>query len=223
METLTLALMTHMMIVGYTLGSDFVVDQRTFFFMSATEVTPQERGRLLRSLLLSDQHPRMGLILFIATGATVEILDGVSPLGTDALPIVWLICGAWFVEIWVSFLNEGKPWGRTLVTIDMTWRYLIGVFFLLSGIWSLMGNGPYVEGWLGLKYTLLGLLIGGGVTVRFAVRDLQAAWPGYMETGSTPEFETILRRCLNRAIYVTWSIWGLYLVMTILLIMQPVF
>ena len=72
-----------------------------------------------------------------------------------------------------------------------------------------------------MKYALLGVLIGGGVTVRFAVRELQAVWPSYMDSGSTPEFENVFERCMFRAIYVTWSIWGLYLAMTILLITRP--
>lgn len=221
MEAETLSLALHMIVFGYLLGSDWVVDQRTFYFMHSSDVTPQERSRQMKSLLLSDQHPRMGLILFIATGYTVEILYGWSPFGTEMLPVIWGVCALWFAEIWVSFLNEAKPWGRTLVTIDMVWRYVLAAFCAGSGIYSLLGGGFYPSSWMGLKYALLGTLIGGGVTVRFAVRELQAAWPGYMQSGSTPEFEEILQRCMYRAIYVTWSIWVMYGVMVALLIWRP--
>ncbi len=88
MESVMLAFMIHMIIVGYSYGSDFVVDQRTFLFMRSTDVAPTERTRLLHSLLMSDQHPRMVLILFIVTGYTVEILGGWSPFGPDMLPVI---------------------------------------------------------------------------------------------------------------------------------------
>ena len=88
MEPVMLAFMIHMIIVGYSYGSDFVVDQRTFLFMRSTDVAPTERTRLLHSLLMSDQHPRMVLILFIVTGYTVEILGGWSPFGPDMLPVI---------------------------------------------------------------------------------------------------------------------------------------
>ena len=160
----------------------------------------------------------MGLILFIATGYTVEILGGWSSFGLDTIPIIWGICAVWFVEIWVSFMNEAKPWGRWLVTADMIWRYVLAAYFLVTGVWSVLGGGTYPSSWMGMKYALLGVLIGGGVTVRFAVRELQTVWPGYMESGSTPEFEAVLQRCLYRAIYVTWPIWGMYIAMTVLLV-----
>lgn len=217
----TLALALHMLTVGYSFGSDWVVDQLAFFFTRSSEVTPQYRAKIMRQMLIADQHPRMGMILMIGSGFTYEILAGLSPFGTDMLPIVWAITAIWFIEIWVSFLNEGKSWGHTLVNIDVAWRYLLGGAFLVTGVWSLFGGGFYPSGWMSLKYTLFGLCIGGGVSVRFAVRELQAAWPGYMQNGSTPEFEEILNRCMFRAIYVTWSIWVMYAIMAVLLITQP--
>lgn len=220
-DPLTLALIAHMIVVGYGFGSDWVVDQLAYFFVRSKDLTPEHRSRIMRQMLIADQHPRMGLILFIGTGFTYEILAGLSPFGSDMLPLIWGITAIWFVEIWVSFLNEKKPWGHTLVNIDMVWRYIVAGFFLLTGLWSLLGGAFYPSGWMAVKYVLLGILIGGGVSVRFAVREFQAAWPEYMKSGSTPEFETILDRAMFRAIYVTQSIWVIYAVMTALLILQP--
>ena len=47
MDTLTLAFALHLIILGYTLGSDFVVDQRTFYLLGATDATTAERSRLV--------------------------------------------------------------------------------------------------------------------------------------------------------------------------------
>ena len=221
MDTLTLAFALHLIVLGYALGADFVVDQRTFYLLGAQDVTPAERGRLLRSILLSDQHPRVGLILLIATGATFEILLGQSPLSAAWLPVVWIVAGLWLAEIWISFLNEAKPWGHQLVNVDVAWRYLLAGVFLVAGVWSLLGSGPLAADWMAWKYVLLGLVIGGGVSVRFCVRALKRAWPAYLEQGSTPEFETILHGSLKQAIYITWSIWGMYVLVGVLTVFRP--
>ena len=176
---------------------------------------------MLRSILVSDQHPRMGLILFMATGATFESLLGQSPVSVGLLPWVWVIAAVWFAEIWISFLNEDKPWGHRLVNMDVAWRYLLAAVFFVLALWSLVGDGPLIADWVAWKYLLLAALIGGGVSVRFCVRELQRAWPDYLTTGSTPEFEAILNRSLKRAIYITWSIWVIYGVIALLTIFRP--
>ena len=221
MDAVTLAFALHFIVIGYTLGSDFVVDQRTFYLLGAQDVTPAERSRLLRSILFSDQHPRMGLIGFIATGITLESLLGVSPLTVEQLPLVWLIAAVWFAEVWISFLNEDKRWGHGLVNADVVWRYLLAATFLLVALWSLLADGPLHADWLAIKYLLLAVLIGGGVSVRFCVRALTAAWPDYLANGSTLGFEATLQQSLKRAIYITWSIWGLYLAMALLTVFRP--
>lgn len=221
MDSVTLAFALHLIVTGYTLGSDFVVDQRTFYLLGASDVTPAERSRLLRSILFSDQHPRMGLILFIATGVTFEALLGQSPVAVSQLPFIWLIATLWFIEIWVSFLNEDKAWGHHLVNADVAWRYVLATAFLVVGLWSLLADGPFQSTWVATKYVLLALLIGGGVSVRFCVRALKAAWPEYMARGSTPAFEATLNQSLKRAIFTTWSIWGIYLWVAVLTIFRP--
>ena len=210
----------HMIVLGYTLGSDFVVDQRTFYLIGASDVTPAERTRLLKSILLSDQHPRMGLILFIATGAAMESLAG-RHLPPDYLPWLGLLAGLWLIEIWLAFLTSDKPWGRALVNGDIAWRYILGLAFLGCGFWSLLGDGPFDAHWISVKYILLGVIIAGGVTVRFCVRQLQAAWPDYQANGSSPRFEATLKASLYRAISITWTIWMLYLVIAWLTLFQP--
>ena len=44
MDPVTLAFAVHLIVLGYTLGSDFVVDQRTFYLLSAQDVTPATKS-----------------------------------------------------------------------------------------------------------------------------------------------------------------------------------
>jgi hypothetical protein len=216
-----IAFAAHLAVIGYYMGSDLVVNQSTWYFINSTADPVAERSRKLHFLLLCDQHPRMGLILFIATGFTVEILAGLSPLPAAALPWIWIVCGVWFANVWISFLNERKPWGKRLVDIDVGWRFLVGGTFLLTGIWSLVGDGPFEPQWMALKYLLLGTLIAGGVSIRYYVRELAAAWPVFLREGSTPAFEAIVRRTLAGASYVNWGLWAIFITMALLTVFRP--
>jgi len=220
-DTYTIAFALHMIVIGYYMGSDFVVDQWTWYLIKSHKDPAEERVRKLKFLLVCDQHPRMGLILFIATGFSVEALAGLSPFTPDDLPLVWLVCAVWFAEIWVSFLNERKPWGKRLVDLDIAWRYLVGGAFLVTGAWSLLGEGPFAHDWMALKYFLLGCLIAGGVSIRFFVRDLAKALPGFMQTGSTPEFEAVVDQTLFLAMKVNWGLWALFITMAVLTVFRP--
>jgi hypothetical protein len=220
-DTYTWVFALHMIVIGYYMGSDFVVDQWTWYLIKSVKDPADERIRKLKFLLLCDQHPRMGLILFIATGFSVEALAGLSPLAVSDLGWLWLICAVWFAEVWISFLNEYKPWGKRLVDADVVWRYIVGGTFFFSGLWSLVGDGPFVPNWMALKYFLLGCLIAGGVSIRFFVRDLAKALPEFRATGSTPAFEAVIDRTLFLAMKVNWSLWALFIAMAILTIFRP--
>jgi hypothetical protein len=220
-DTYTWVFALHMIVIGYYLGADFVVDQWTWYFIKSAGDPVAERARKLKFLLLCDQHPRMGLILFIATGLSVEALTGLSPLGPGDLWWVWLIATIWFAEVWISFLNEHTSWGRRIVDADIALRYLVGGMFLVVGLWSLIGGGPFAPQWMALKYTLLGCLIGGGVSIRFFIRDLARAWPEFQKTGSTPSFEATVSRTLFLAMKLNWGLWALFIVMAVLQIWRP--
>ena len=220
-DTYTWVFALHMIVIGYYMGSDFVVDQWTWYLIKSRKDPAEERVRKLKFLLICDQHPRMGLILFIATGFSVEALAGLSPLVPADLWGVWLICAVWFAEVWISFLNEHKPWGKRIVDLDVVWRFLVGGTFLVTGAWSLVGEGPFAPHWMALKYLLLGCLIAGGVSIRFFVRDLAKALPEFMKTGSTPTFEAIVDRTLFLAMKVNWGLWALFIIMAVLTIWRP--
>jgi hypothetical protein len=219
--TTLLAYAAHLLVIGYYMGSDLVVNQLTWYFINSSADPVAERSRKLHFLLLCDQHPRMGLILFIATGFTWDTLMGLGPVPAPALPIFWAVCALWFANIWLGFLNERKPWGRRLVNIDVAWRFLVGGALLLGGVLSIGGAGPFGAPWLGWKYALLGVLIAGGVSIRFYVRELAAAWPKFLQEGSTPAFEAIVRRTLAGASYVNWGLWAIFITMAVLTIWRP--
>jgi hypothetical protein len=219
MSVMWLAL--HCAVIGYYMGSDLVVNQSTWYFIRSAANPVRERERQLRFLLLCDQHPRMGLVLFIATGYALEAGDGLWPASSPSVPFVLAVCGLWLANIWTSFLLEAQPLGRRLVDIDVAWRLAVALACVTLGVGSLLGYGPMAEPWMAVKYLLLGMLIGGGVSIRFFVRELRTAWPEFIRQGSTPAFEATVHRTLAGASYVNWVLWALFLTMAWLSVARP--
>jgi hypothetical protein len=198
----------------------------TFYLIDSGHVTPEQHTAMRRFQLLCDQHPRMGLILFIGTGLSYETLSGFTQLPVQLLPWLWLICGLWLANIWVGFFLAGSPIGQStlgkrLVRTDLYWRYLVVVLILGAAISSLWGDGAFIPDWLGLKYLLLGTLMAGGAAMRVSSMPLTAAWADYVANGPSPEFEAIIDTLQHRAIYLNWFLWVLFFTMAGLQMARP--
>ena len=212
-RTAGVAFAANLVTIGYYLGSDGLVNHIGWYFIRSPGDSIAQRGRKLRFLLLCDQQPRMALILFVATGFSYEILAGMSPVPAAYLPVIWSICLLWIASIWLGFLDESRGWARRLVDIDVAWRGLLGAVFLCGGAWSLLAAPAFAPCWMALKYALLGALILAGVSVRFLIHALTAAWPRFLIEGSTPGFEATVRNCLVAASCVVYVLWIMFLVM----------
>ena len=222
----TWMLALHMAVIGYYLGSDFVVNQSTFYLIASKEVTPEVRTRMRKAQLLWDQHPRMGLILFIASGLTLETWQGYTTIPTVYLPWLWIICALWLANIWAGFLLAGSPvsdntLGKRLVQIDLYWRYFVVAVIFGGAVMSFDGAGPFLPTWLGVKYTLLAMLMAGGVLMRLSSRPLTAAWGDYAAGGDKDAFQAVIARVQYRNIYLNWGLWTLFTAMIVLRLFQP--
>lgn len=220
-DPVTWMLVFHMAVIGYYLGSDFVVNQMTFYLIASRDVTPETRTRMRKFQLLCDQHPRMGLILFVATGLTLETWQGYTNLSPGFLAALWIVSAVWLVNIWAGFILAGSPvsantLGKTLVKIDLYWRYVVVVAIYAVAIWSLVGDGPLLPGWLAFKYILAATLMAGGVLMRLSSRPLTAAWGSYAAGGDKDAFEAVIARVQYRNIYLNWGLWSLFISMILL-------
>jgi len=216
----------HFAVIGYYLGSDFVVNQMTFYLIASKDVSLAVRTRMRRFQLLCDQHPRMGLILFIATGLTLETWQGYTTLTPGFITGLWIVSALWLANIWAGFLLAGSPvsanvLGKRLVQIDLYWRYLVVAVIYAVAIWSLAGEGPLLPGWLAVKYILCATLMAGGVLMRLSSRPLTAAWGDYADGGDKQAFEAVIARVQYRNIYLNWGLWSLFISMALLRLFGP--
>lgn len=194
--------LAHIVVWGYWVGSDLVVNQVTHYLTHAERMQGAERDRLWWFLLDIDQHPRNALILSVPLGLTLAALLGLMPLGTAALTAVWIVSIAWLWFMWHVHLKGTTSQGPLLRTWDVRIRYGVIVVALLVGAWSLATGGPVLAGWLALKLVLFAGVVATGISIRYYIQQFMQTWPSIVKEGSTPEREAAIRQAMRRGTWV---------------------
>lgn len=220
-ESYDLFLWLHVAIMGYWLGSDFVLNALTHYFKNAKSLSVDERMKLWDFLLLVDQHPRNALILSLPLGFQLAAQLELSPITGPWLTALWVISIAWFIFIWVLHYQVGKPTYRPLSKIDLTFRYVLIAVLLVVGLASVFGDGPLGAKWLGAKVALFALIISCGLGIRHYIAQVYAVFPTFKADGSSPEVEAVITHALNWGSYVLYVLWAMILVVSYLGAAKP--
>jgi hypothetical protein len=207
-----LVLWLHVAVMGYWLGSDFVINATTHYFKNAKDLDPKQRMKLWDFILLVDQHPRNALILSLPLGFQLAADLNLSPIQGPWLVALWVVAIVWFIYIWVLHYQVGKPAYKPMSKIDLTFRYgLIAVLFV-TGVLSIFTGEPLAAKWLGVKVTLFSLIICCGLGIRYYIAKVYAVFPEMRAGKITPESEAIITHSLNWGSYVLYVLWALMLV-----------
>jgi hypothetical protein len=207
-----LTLWLHVAVMGYWLGSDFVLNALTHYFKNARDMDPAQRLKLWDFLLLVDQHPRNALILSIPLGFQLAADLDLSPIKGPALAALWIASLAWFAFIWVLHFQVGKPAYRPLSRMDLALRYFLIAALFVIGAASVASDGPLAAKWLGAKVALFALIIACGLGIRHYIAQVYQVLPKLRAEGSSPEVEAVITHALNWGSYVLYGLWAMIFV-----------
>jgi hypothetical protein len=202
----------HVLVMGYWIGSDLVVNQLTHYVARSAALPPAERKRLWDFLIHVDQHPRNALILSVPIGFTLAAVLGLMPLGRGGLVLLWLASAAWFGFMWLTHLRRETVLGPTLARWDWRSRYLLITFFLALGVVSLATGAPLRAPWLAWKVVLFAGVLACGIGIRFYIAAAYRAWPRIWAGQGSAADEALVRSSMQRGTYVLWTLWTLLLV-----------
>lgn len=192
----------HVLVMGYWIGSDLVVNQLTHFTARSSWLEGGARGRLWDFLLHVDQHPRNALILSMPLGLTLAAWLGLSPIRGPWLALAWLLSGLWFWHMWRVHLRGATPAGQRLRAWDWRIRYLVIAASLAAGAASLATGYPFAANWLALKVLLFAGVVACGLGIRYYIREYLKVWPEVLAGRSTPAIEAMLRGSMVRGTWV---------------------
>lgn len=210
MNSYALTQWAHVLVMGYWLGSELVINALTHYIARTTSLSGVERMRLWDFLLDVDQHVRNAMILSVPLGFTLAAQLGLVPIEGVAMWALWIVSGVWFWFMWMVHWRRQAPSGRLFARWDWWIRYGLIGFFLATGLWSLVADGPYPTGWLALKVTLFAGAMICGIFVRHFIREAYAsALPAIAADRATDadnrEFASLMVRA-TWALGVLWVI-----------------
>ena len=223
MNAYDILLWLHVLVMGYWIGSDLVLNALTHYVARADGLPPAERKRLWDFLLHVDQHPRNALILSVPLGFTLAAQIGLARLDNAALTVLWLGSAAWLAQMWWTHLRREDPTGAALARWDWRVRYILIAAFLGIGVQSLLFGEPLAAPWLAWKVILFAGVMGCGIGIRHYIRQCYPAWPRIWDGRGTDDDEATVRRSLMRATYVLWVLWALLFIIGWLGVTKPGF
>lgn len=210
----------HVLLFGVWLGSDY----GTFLssrFMMKPDKSIETRLTAARMMLLFDLGPRLALVLMLPLGLTLASQLGVATLASWIVPVAWAVTAVWLGLVAAVELGEGKTWREPLRRVDFVIRSIVALLTLGYGLVSVVGDGPFVVGWLAWKVLLFGAIISSGIGIRLTLPAFSKAFGAVVTQGSTPEREAAVRGAIARTYPFVGSIWIMVLVAGLLGTAKP--
>lgn len=200
----------HVLVMGYWLGSELVINALAHYVARATTLPGAERMKLWDLVLEVDQHVRNALILSVPLGFSLAALLGLMPLGTVGLVLLWIAAAAWFWFMWLVHWRRKAPEGPALARWDGRIRHALIALFALMGLWSLATGWPLAAPWLALKVLLFCGAIACGIGVRYYIREAYArALPAIAADRAGAAENREFQRLMVKATWVLVVLWVL--------------
>lgn len=219
-----IVLWAHVLVMGYWLGSELVINALTHYIARTTSLPAAERMRLWDFLLDVDQHVRNAMILSVPLGFTLAAMLGLVPIEGVAMWLLWIVSAVWFWFMWLVHWRRKHPDGVILARWDWRIRYVLLAFFGGTGVWSLVTGWPYPTDWLALKVLLFAGGMVCGIAVRYYIREAyRSVLPAIAEGRATAADNEQFRSLMVRATWALVVLWILLFTIGALGALKPEF
>jgi hypothetical protein len=213
-------LVAHIIVLGYWLGADLVINSTYRYVSWSREMPFGERNRLMDHVMHVDQHVRYAMVLQLALGTSLAALSGYLPHGRITIGIAAALAVAWIVLLELVHRLRYTPSGPLLDTVDLAAWVGAGILLLLASL-AAAGNLLALPLWLTIKLALFGGVFLAGVGIRIALKDFFRAWQEVAEHGSNDARETAIRRGYVRATFVLLALWAFIAGIVVLSVWRP--
>ena len=213
-------LLAHIVVLGYWLGSELVINNSFRYVTWSTKMPIAERGRMLDHVMDIDQHVRYALVLQLGLGVILAALLGYIPGGASLGIAAGFIALLWLVLVQITHRRRKTVAGEHLARLDRVIRYLVGAALVVYCLAGLAGIVPSVQ-WLALKMMLFAIVIVCGVGIRFELIKYFGVWSQIRGHGSSENLEAELRHSYFRATAVLVALWVAIGAMTFLSLTKP--
>jgi len=199
-------LVAHIAVLGYWLGSEFVINS-TFRYVSwSSGMDFRERNRLMEHVMDVDQHVRYALVLQLGLGLALAALYGFIPGHTVAAWAALSFMLLWLIFVEATHRLRHSKLGATLAAIDRRSRYILLLGLAGYGILGLVSTNS-LPTWLAVKLLFFAGVISCGVGIRLSLIKWFSVWQNIREQGSNATNEDALRTAYTKATAILCMLW----------------
>ncbi len=213
-------LVTHIVVLGYWLGSEFVINSGYRYVCRASSMPFEERNKLMDHVLDVDQHVRYALVLQIGLGTILAALYGYIPGGTTMAMAATVVAAIWLIFVEVIHHKRKDPSGARLGFIDRTIRYVLMFGLAVIGVGALIAQGD-MPTWLAIKLILFACVMLSGIGIRYSIIDFYRTWAKIKQDGSTPEYEQSIWHIYKYGTGVLLGLWVFIATIAVLSVWKP--
>ena len=219
---LTILLTAHIVVLGYWLGSELVINAGYRLVCYADDMPFAQRDRLMDHVMHVDQHVRYALVLQAVLGLMLAASYGYVPGGQA------LVTGAAaFGVCWLAFIEavhrlRKSPAGQNLAKVDRLSRYLL-MALLVAVAAGLLGQNWPLPSWLRWKLLAFAAVMACGVGIRLALLSHFRTWARMAAGEVTDANNAVIRRTYVKATSVLVLLWLCIAAATALSIAKPGF
>lgn len=212
-------LLLHIAVVGYWLGSEFVINSTFRYVTWASSMSIADRERLMDHVMNVDQHVRYALVLQLGSGAALATMLGFLPGEGTSLVLALALTALWLGLVEVTHRRRKTASGRSLARIDRLIRYAIVFALLATCLAGLLQILP-LPVWLSAKLGLFAGVIICGVGIRHALTRYFDTWRDVVAGGSNDANEARLRHGYFVATSILAALWVLIIAIVALSLLK---
>lgn len=214
----------HILLFVAWLGVDVGVFSSSFV-VRRRGLSGETRVVLRRVMRALDLAPRLSLVLMIPVAVSLAHATGKGALGIPpvllgllgAAALAWCAAQLWNFRQTDALGNLPRPerrtWTRLIGRVDTGLRLIAAGAFLLSGVWSIAGDGPWKADTVAWKATIFGAVILAGLWIRYGGRAFGSALRGVVADGESDARLRQMDAAMWRIYPAVLGIWAALLVL----------
>lgn len=214
-------LVAHIAVLGYWLGSEFVINSTYRYVCYAGDMPFGERSRLMDHVMHVDQHVRYALVLQAGLGLSLAALYGFVPGGGETAAAAGIGTLLWLGFVEAVHRLRHAPLGKRLAPVDRGSRYVL-MAVLVAVATGLIGGAWDMPAWLRLKLALFAGVIASGVGIRFALIGHFRTWAIMAREGPTAATNAVIRATYRRATAVLLLLWVFIGLIVVVSVTKPI-
>lgn len=218
---ITWLLVAHIVVLGYWLGSELVINSTYRYVCYADDMPFAERTRLMDHVMHVDQHVRYALVLQTSLGLMLATAYGFVSGGAMMIAIFGVAGLFWLAFVEAVHRLRKHSVGKLLGNIDRASRYILMALLIVLAL-GLMGEAWPLPKWLRWKLAAFACVIACGVGIRFALIAHFKTWAEMASSGVTPGRNAVIKATYIKATSVLLVLWVFIAIIVWLSVAKPI-